>query len=220
MKASKWVVVCVLVFLVGAILGLLLGDRRRDRISKFNIVLLEAMATNTLVSPVYNPTDSSFSELLAIWRAMEALDRRLDSETKRESIVWRLEEGLLARKYATERLAPVVAGILQSRGLSLVDYFRLEDELRRHVAAEAYADPRTALFRSLMEERSPVIHGLVGNLGIRTTASVSQQDWMTFREPISQFLGSNYSRLSDIDGELLLWLLHLSSQGKHRDERR
>jgi hypothetical protein len=144
---------------------------------------------------------------------MEAIDSRLDSEVRKQSITWRLGEGLLARRYATERLAPAIAGILQSRGLSLVDYFRLEDELARHAAKET-SDARLGSFRSVMEERSHAIHGVLGNLGMNSTTNLSAQDWVTFREPISQFIGSNYARLSDIDAELLVMLIRISSKGK------
>src|SRR5215510_13781631 len=114
MKSSKYFVACLLAVLVGMILGLLLADMRRDRIGRFNMTLLEAVSTNTLVPPVYSATNSSIDELLTIWRAMAAIDRRLDSEVKKESLAWRLGEGMLTRNYATKRLAPAIAGILQS----------------------------------------------------------------------------------------------------------
>jgi hypothetical protein len=197
-----------------ALCGLLVGvfSGKSDRVGRFNSRLLAYSVTNDAAA-FSSQQKPHFGDLLAVWRGLAATDEAFQREIRMAGNWFRLTEGAIARKYATERLLPAFYGVLRSLGISSIDYFELE-LLLLNASKSWPVEDRTNPFFSAMADREPVIRGMLGNYGVspRFTATSLDNESQTIQLELIVFLRTKYQSLSDFDLELMGELIRLPRQ--------
>ena len=204
------VTICVVsCLLAGLLAGLLLGARDQGRVSRFNMNLLENCATSTCFSR--SVAEHPLAELLVIWEGLACAQRQLHDAAQMESNLFKSGETFGGMELHAQRLAPVAAGFLQSRGVSCVEYFRLQSALAIRLRT-ATNDARFLPFLFGSEDIRTLTLATLGNFGVEESPNIPDYEWEAMREPIATFIASKYAFIREIDRQFLWHLVGYSER--------
>ncbi len=200
---------CAVSCLAAFVVGCLIGNVASSKTKGFGYVLVRERAASAATSRPSSVRAANLRDVLDIWAILAAADLQMDAEVKRRGVLFRLSEGMLMRTYAPERLAPVFRGALDARGLSIVDYFRVEKSLIGCLQRWSN-EPGVSYYLMRMSIRSSSIDVLEDRMGTGKFV-ISEKDCEELKKELLESVGKDYQRLADFDDAVLFGLF---SKGK------